>query len=210
MKSGKIRRKLIVACAAVAAVLIIAVTMLASRGGGNITRRETPLETSMAGPGATAKKPPAAAIVWHDEPRPAPTTEFQDAEGVMKTIQDFAPKVLVVNFWATWCAPCVEELPTLDALEAKLGGADFRVLAIAQDREGAKVVKPFVDIQGWKSLAVYMEPQARFARDAKLRGLPTTLVIDSKGREIGRLEGAMDWAGDATVNRLKALIAEPH
>ena len=210
MNSGNIRRKLFVACAAVAAVLIIAVAMLASRGGDNITRRETPLEPSMAGPGTTAKKPPAAAIVWHDEPRPAPTTEFQDAEGVTKTIQDFAPKVLVVNLWATWCAPCVEELPTLDALEAKLGGADFRVVAIAQDREGAKVVKPFVDAQGWKALEVYLEPQARFARDAKLRGLPTTLVIDRKGREIGRLEGTIDWAGDATVDRLKALIAEPH
>lgn len=206
MEPRTTRRTLIAATAAVAAVLITAVTMLASQRGEPevITAPVTPQ------PAAAAKSKPAEGeIVWHAEPAAGPATVFNDEAGAALTLQSFAGQVLVVNLWATWCAPCIEELPTLDALQGKLGGDAFRVLVIAQDREGLKVVKPFADKVAWKHLAIHLEPQNRFARDARLRGLPTTLIIDRQGREVGRLEGTIDWASDAVVAKLKDLIARP-
>jgi thiol-disulfide isomerase/thioredoxin len=198
------RRGLVAAAAVAAAVLITALTMLASRA-------DRPQTITVAPPPPAAKPATGAIgdIVWHQERVAGPATEFQDGAGTATTLQAFQGRALVVNFWATWCAPCVEELPTLDSLQAILGGDQFRVLAISQDRDGAKVVAPFIDKNGWKNLAVYLEPQARFARDARLRGLPTTLILDKAGREAGRLEGTLNWTDPALVERLKALIAEP-
>ena len=148
-------------------------------------------------------------IAWHESLVSAPTTVFQDASGADVSLADFKGKVLVVNFWATWCAPCVKEMPTLDALQARLGGPDFAVLAISQDREGASVAGPFMETNQWTNLALYTEPGARFAKDAKLRGLPTSLVIDKLGNEIGRVEGDADWTGPEIEQDLRGRIAAP-
>jgi len=148
-------------------------------------------------------------IAWHESLVSAPTTVFQDASGADVSLADFKGKVLVVNFWATWCAPCVKEMPTLDALQARLGGPDFAVLAISQDREGARVAGPFMETNQWTNLALYTEPGARFSKDAKLRGLPTSLVIDKLGNEIGRVEGDTDWTGLEIEQDLRGRIAVP-
>jgi hypothetical protein len=103
----------------------------------------------------------------------------------------------------------VKEMPTLDALQARLGGPDFAVLAISQDREGASVAGPFMETNQWTNLALYTEPGARFAKDAKLRGLPTSLVIDKLGNEIGRVEGDADWTGPEIEQDLRGRIAAP-
>ena len=115
---------------------------------------------------------------------------------------------MVVNFWATWCAPCVKEMPTLDALQAKLGGPGFEVLTISQDREGAKVAKPFVEKNQWKNLALYVEAPGKFAHDAKLRGLPTSLIVDKNGQEVGRIEGDLDWNSPEVEKILRDLMAK--
>ena len=142
-----------------------------------------------------------------DAPRDAPATVFTDAADADKTLADFKGKALVVNFWATWCAPCVKEMPTLDALQAQMGGDTFQVLTISQDREGAKVAQPFVEKNGWKNLGLYTEPQGRFQRDASIRGLPTTIIIDKTGKEVGRVEGEVMWTSAEVVDKLKALAA---
>jgi len=206
MSEAPNRRNLIVAAVAVAAVLITAVTMLASRGD---KPEQVSTNAAPAPAAAPEKVDNTGDMVWHAERTPGPAaTEFQDQAGATTTLQAFVGKVLVVNFWATWCAPCVEELPTLDALQTQLGGDKFSVLAISQDREGAKVVTPFLEKNTWKALPVYLEPKGRFARDAKMRGLPTTLILDKQGREVGRLEGTTHWTDAAIVAKLKELIGE--
>jgi len=137
-------------------------------------------------------------VVWAKNPAPAAATPFKDASGAEKTLADFKGKVLVVNFWATWCAPCVKEMPTLDALQAKMGPSGVQVMAISQDKDAEKVAKPFFEKNGWKNLGLFMDGPGKFYAQAKLRGLPTTLIVDKQGREVARIEGEMDW-GSAEV-----------
>ncbi|MDX2143195.1 MAG: TlpA disulfide reductase family protein [Rhodospirillaceae bacterium] len=208
------RAGLIAAAVAVAAVLITALTLLAS---GPPKPAQTPeVRVVPAAPPATpppaaapAARPPMNVIRWHEQPKPAAQTVFQDGQGADQTLGAFKGKVLVVNFWATWCAPCIKEMPTLNALQEQLGGKDFQVLAISQDREGAVVAKPFLESNGWTRLALFVEPGARFAKDAQLRGLPTTLIIDKTGLEVGRLEGTIDWTAPDVIEAMTRLIAAP-
>lgn len=143
-------------------------------------------------------------LKWHEEPQVAPSTAFQDGTGADVTLADFAGKVVVVNLWATWCAPCIHEMPTLDALQADLGGDQLHVIALSQDREGERVARPFVEKNGWSNLDLYVSDGTTFAREAKVRGLPTTLIIAPDGHEVARLEGTAEW--DAPD--IKAVLTE--
>lgn len=144
-------------------------------------------------------------FTWHAKPIEAPATVFKDASGADRTLKDFAGKLLVVNFWATWCAPCVKEMPSLERLSAKLGGTEFQVVAINQERNGAKVAKPFAEKQGWK-LPIYLDTATAFYRDAKLSGLPTTLIIGKDGKELGRVAGEVEWDGPAVEKMILDLL----
>ncbi len=204
MPGNGLNRRLLTLAVGLAAVIIIAVAALA-------TRQTEELVSSAARPEAPRPSAPSAksnfgAIVWHESPIPAPATPFKNEAGDEISLADFKGKVLVVNFWATWCAPCVKEMPTLDGLQAKLGDSDFEVLAISQDREGARVAVPFMDTNGWTHLARYTESAARFAKDAGLRGLPTSLIIDKAGNEVGRVEGDTDWSSPEIEQSLRDLI----
>ncbi len=189
----------------IAAVIIIAVGFVASRPSP-----ESAPQTAQkaAEPAAAAPEPSKTEIVMHAVPVPAPATVFKDAADTDKTLANFAGKVLVVNFWATWCAPCVKEMPTLDALQAKMGGDGFQVLAISQDREGARVAKPFAEKNEWKNLPFYAEAPGKFMRDAKLVGLPTSLIIDKNGQEVARAEGELDWNSPEVEKILRDLMSK--
>ena len=128
-----------------------------------------------------------------DPPTPAPQTGFQDASGRAVTIADFAGRVVLLNFWATWCAPCVRELPTMDRLQAQLGPEGLSVVAVSWDRGGLGVVAPFLDRLGVDHLVIYLDPKGSTGRDFGVRGLPTTLLIDAEGRIVGGLEGPLEW-----------------
>lgn len=178
------------------AVIIIALAVVASG------RRTAPPPEA-----ASAPKAETATFIRHPVPLDAPTTVFKDAEGVDRTLQDYAGKVVIVNFWATWCAPCIREMPTLDRLQAQRGGDALQVLAISQDRGGARIAKPFIEKNGWSHLGLFLDSSAAFAKDASLRGLPTTLIIDKNGKEVVRVEGEADWSGPDVEKILTTLLS---
>jgi thiol-disulfide isomerase/thioredoxin len=103
-------------------------------------------------------------------------------------------KVVLLNFWATWCAPCVTELPTLDKLQAELGGAKFEVVAVSVDLKGIEKVGPFWKEKGYKHLAIRLDQRGTMMKAFGTRGLPTTFLVDHEGKVVGYLEGHADWA----------------
>lgn len=125
--------------------------------------------------------------------RPAPSIPLADAEGKTVTLDRYKGKVVLLNFWATWCGPCVREMPALDALHAKLGGKSFAVVAVSVDRLGFAKITPFLKRLGIKKLHVLHDASRKLYRKAGVRGLPTTLVIDHEGRVRGYLEGPAEW-----------------
>lgn len=133
------------------------------------------------------------AFVVHPSPKVPPALAFSEFDGTPRTLADFRGRVLLVNFWATWCAPCIEEMPALDRLQAIVDGNDFAVLALSTDRQGRSQVEPFVGKLGLSKLSIYLDPKGDAMRALGLRGLPTTMLFDREGREIGRLEGAAAW-----------------
>jgi thiol-disulfide isomerase/thioredoxin len=127
-----------------------------------------------------------------DPPRPAPALGFKSRAGEALHLADFQGQVLLVNLWATWCGPCVREMPSLERLQADLGDR-LKVLAISEDRGGAHVVEPFITEHALKRLAVYLDQPGAADSAFHLRGLPTTFLIDANGRIRAVLEGAAEW-----------------
>jgi thiol-disulfide isomerase/thioredoxin len=162
-----------------------------------------------AGP-AVAAGPPLDGTVSDftviDPPRPAPVTSFVDRDGGSRSLADFRGKVVLLNLWATWCGPCVEELPSLDRLEGKLGGADFEVLALAQDQGGRDTVAAFYRRHRIERLGLFADAGNTLAHRLGIDGLPTTLVLDREGRAVGALVGAVQWDAPEAVALLRYYI----
>ena len=138
----------------------------------------------------------------NDPPRPVPDTPFVDGAGKELTLADFRGRVILVNFWATWCAPCIRELPSLDRLQADMGSKEFEVVAITVDRKGSEIAGPFLRKLGVESLAVNVDNHMSLARALGLRGMPSTYLIDRDSKIVGSLTGLAEWDSDET----KALI----
>ena len=132
-------------------------------------------------------------FILHQAPRTLSELWFVDVEERPASLADFGGKVVLLNIWATWCAPCRREMPTLDRLQAELGGPDFEVVALSVDRAGHEVVRKFYANFGITNLAIYIDSTQRALRDLGVVGLPTTLLIDRAGRELGRLIGPAEW-----------------
>lgn len=141
--------------------------------------------------------------------RPVPEIAFIDADGRRVGFEDFAGKIVLVNLWATWCAPCVKEMPALDRLQAALGGDDFEVVAISVDRGGRKVVDPFFADLGLSDLSIYLDPQGLTMRGLKPRGLPTSILVGRDGVELGRLEGDAEWDAEEAEALIKYYLRRP-
>ena len=114
---------------------------------------------------------------------------------------------MLLNIWATWCAPCRKEMPTLDRLQAKLGGPDFEVVALSMDRGGPDKVKKFFAEIGIEHLALNIDisGKAMFALGAP--GLPMTLLVDRQGKEVGRLIGPAEWDSSEMVDFIRSHFA---
>jgi thiol-disulfide isomerase/thioredoxin len=140
-------------------------------------------------------------------PQPAPEVAFTDAEGRPASLADFAGKPAIVNLWATWCQPCLKEMPSLERLQAKLAG-NLTVAAVSEDRAGGRLVNPFVAEQKLQGLKIYLDPKGDVARAFEARGLPTSIVLDRSGRVVGRVEGPAEWDSDKMIAVLQPLLDE--
>ena len=153
-----------------------------------------------------AHKRPANFVV-HEAPRPLPEIGFEDGGANARRLADFRGKVVLLNVWATWCVPCRREMPTLDRLQATLGGPGFEVVALSIDRAGLEVVRKFYAEIGVAHLAMYIDSASKVTRELGIAGLPATLLIDREGRELGRLIGPAEWDSPAMIAFLKGFIA---
>jgi len=155
-----------------------------------------------------AAQAPLKSFVLHDAPKPVATVAFDDAEGRSRTVADFKGKVVLLNIWATWCIPCRKEMPALDRLQGAMGGPDFEVVPVSIDRGGIEKVRAFYAEIGVRHLAMYLDVSGQALRALGAVGLPTTLVIDRAGQEVGRVIGPAEWDSSEIADILRLIISK--
>jgi thiol-disulfide isomerase/thioredoxin len=140
-------------------------------------------------------------------PENPPDGVFVMEDGSTHHLGEFKGRGMVVNLWATWCAPCVAEMPSLQALSKALAPADIAVLPLSSDRGGADVVQTWYQAHGITALPVLLDPKGALARAFNARGIPTTVIIDTAGQVVARLEGAADWSAPEAQTLIRKLVA---
>ncbi len=139
-----------------------------------------------------------------------PVLTFMDASGAQKTLADWKGRTVLLNLWATWCVPCRKEMPALAALQQKLGGEKFEVVAINIDTRDPEKPKTWLRDVGVDGLNYYADPSAKVFQELKVigkaLGMPTTLLIDPSGCEIATLAGPAEWASDDAVKLVSAAM----
>ncbi|MFN4282935.1 MAG: TlpA family protein disulfide reductase [Alphaproteobacteria bacterium] len=143
-----------------------------------------------------------------EPPQPAPDAAFLDENGRRLQLSGLKGQVALVNFWATWCAPCVAEMAALDRLQGQLRGDGLVVLALSQDRAGIALVEPFYKKLDLRELAMRFDARGEAARAFGVRELPVTVLIDRNGRELGRLSGPAEWDSDAAKALIRAALVQ--
>ena len=172
-------------------LLISLVVALVAAGAYVILRDSGPADAPPVR-GAVAK------FVLTEKPAMAPTTPWRDGEGAEQRMDNYRGKVVLVNYWATWCAPCIREMPSLARLQKLLSAEDFALVAISVDLEGRKVAEPFLQQNDLTVLGLHLDNRGTVARAMGVTVMPTTILYDRGGREVGRLAGAAEWdSGDA-------------
>lgn len=141
-----------------------------------------------------------------DLPEPASTVAFEDADGNAVTLAHYRGQTVLVNFWATWCAPCRAEMPSLNALQQELGGADFQVVTIATGRNPLPAMKEFFGKIGITDLPLLRDPKRALSRDMGVLGLPASIILNQDGEEVARMTGDADWASEDALLFLRAVI----
>jgi thiol-disulfide isomerase/thioredoxin len=192
-------------------ILIVAVVLIGGAVGFLVLNREAAApEVVVAraeGPYARFAVGPMAKLETHAEPRPVPQTPFFDREGKPVTLADYRGRVAVVNIWATWCAPCVTEMPTLAALQQAYPQDRLVVVPVSVDREEAVAdAKSFIDVH--EPLPLLTNPDFSLPFAMKIKGLPATVVLDAQGREIARLSGESDWSSPEAKAFFDAVLAD--
>jgi thiol-disulfide isomerase/thioredoxin len=147
-------------------------------------------------------------FIMDDASRPVAALRFDDGRGQERSLSDFRGKVVLLNIWATWCVPCRKEMPELDHLEALLGGLKFAVVTVSVDRLGIEAVGKFFEEAGVQRLPAYIDNSGNALRTLRAFGLPTSVVIDPDGRELGRITGPAEWDSPETIEFLRNIISQ--
>ncbi len=140
-------------------------------------------------------------------PKPIPDFTFADGDGAERRLSDWRGKVVLINLWATWCAPCKIEMPSLNRLQAELGGEDFTVLPVSLDFGGPDKPRQFLESNDLGQLGLYLDGSSRLIQQFGAPGLPFTALIDREGREIARLAGPAEWDSDEALALIREAIA---
>ncbi len=189
---------------------LLAAVYVSGRGADNAptgnSGQQKAETTSPAAAGARHNSGKVAAFVYKSAPEPVPAFQFFDGQQQTKTIEAFKGKVVLLNLWATWCGPCREEMPALDRLQKELGSDKFEVVAVSVDKNGTDKARDFLKGINIQSLSFYVDPTARAASQVKAIGMPATLLVDSQGREIGRLMGPAEWDSPDAKRLIEAAL----
>ena len=189
---------LLAAIAAVASLGAVAVIAIAPNPSAMSVQRQAP---------PPEPRSEAGLRMW-DTPKPAPMASFADQSGKMVGLDEFRGNVVMVNFWATWCEPCKQEMPSLLRLQQQLGTENFMVVAVSGDREGKAAVDPYVAENKLSGLTFLYDPMLVQARTLGVKGLPTTLLLARDGRELGRAEGALEWDSKAISGAIAGKVQD--
>lgn len=146
-------------------------------------------------------------LAFHSQPQDVSAKPFTDPDGQEHHLADYAGKYVLVNFWATWCAPCRKEMPALDALQQQLGGEKFQVVTIAVGRNPIPAIDAFFEEAGITDLPKYRDPKQILGREMGVLGLPISVILDPEGQEIARLQGDAEWAAPSAIAIFDALIS---
>ena len=172
----------------------------ACRGAVDLARRIAPLAQGEV-----------AALTMATTPLRLPDLAFADADGQPKKLSDWRGKTLLVNLWATWCVPCRKEMPALETLQTKLGGADFEVVAINIDTRDPNKPKSFLKEANLTRIGYFNDQKAKVFQDLKAvgraLGMPTSVLVDSQGCEIATIAGPAEWGSDDAAKLIKAALA---
>ena len=145
---------------------------------------------------------------FHTEAKPVSDVAFMSEDGAQMTLTDFQGQITVLNFWATWCAPCRTEMPHLSALQTHFEDQPVEVVTIATGRNKPAAMKAFFDEIGVDNLPLHTDAKQKLARDMAVLGLPITVVLDMDGNEIARMQGDADWSSESAIAMLTALLPD--
>lgn len=145
-------------------------------------------------------------LTFHSDAQPAGTAEFTTFDEAPMSLEQYKGKWVLLNFWATWCAPCRKEMPMLSELQTEFGGPDFDVVTIATGRNPPPAMRAFFDEIGVDNLPLYRDPQSGLAREMGVLGLPITVILNPEGQEVARMRGDADWASDNAKDILRTIL----
>lgn len=183
------------ALGAIAAIAFVALRDPATTGGSADMTAAAELRTG------DMKK-----LNFHPEPRPASSKPFVTPDESTVSLEDYRGKVVLLNFWATWCPPCRKEMPMLEEIARDLNGDDFAVVTLATGRNAQHAITAFFNEIGVETLPEYRDPTQDIAREMAVLGLPVTVLIDREGREIARMTGDADWSSESARAVLNEVI----
>jgi thiol-disulfide isomerase/thioredoxin len=203
--------KIVLGCIAGAAFGLAAVYGIAAMQGNPSDPACRPA-AELARKLAPLAKGEVAAVGIATEPKRLPELAFKDADGKPHTLADFRGRTVLLNLWATWCVPCRKEMPALDALQAKLGGDDFQVVAVNIDTRNLDKPKAWLQEVGVSRLGYFADPSAKIFQDlkaiGKAFGMPTTLLVDRNGCELGVLAGPAEWASEDAIRLIETALGK--